>query len=178
MTLLHYFKKITFILLLVFLLMSISSQAADRVVINITGRVIASPCTVDNKGLYNVDLGSNIPSNMFNTPASGADWIPFDITLSDCPLGTSSVTATFTGTPDSDDPTTYANTNGSEFAQRVSIELQDTTGANLGNSKSLTKNVALNATVKFPLRARAYSKKGGVTAGKISTQVLMSLTYN
>lgn len=178
MTLPYSFRRLLTAITPVCLLLSTGAPAADTVTINITGKVVASPCTVDSNGTYNVNLGQNISAATLSASGSGSGWVPFDVTLSSCPSGTSSVTITFSGTPDSDDGTRYANTTGNGYAQRVAVELQDTSGSNAGNGKTLTKNVAGDKTVKFPLQARAYSAKGGVSPGNISAQVLMNLTYN
>lgn len=71
-------------------------NAAD-VTLYINGDIVASSCTVENNGIYNIDLGHNIPSRRLSEANSYSAWKAFYVTLSDCPVGTSRVTAHFTG---------------------------------------------------------------------------------
>ncbi|HGM6627006.1 TPA: fimbrial protein [Serratia marcescens] len=159
------------------MLLSTSTMAAD-VTINVTGKVVASPCTVDNNGNYNIDLGQNISAATLNPANSYSAWKNFNVTLSNCPAGTTKVTATFAGTADSNNTAMYANTTGTGFAQNVAVQLQNgTAGTNTGNGATMTVNVASSAAA-FPLQARAYSTPGGATTGNIAAAVLMNMTYN
>lgn len=159
------------------MLLSTSTMAAD-VTINVTGKVVASPCTVDNSGVYNIDLGQNISAATLNPANSYSSWKNFNVTLSNCPAGTTKVTATFAGTADSNNTAMYANTTGTGFAQNVAVQLQNSTaGTNTGNGATMTVNVASSSAI-FPLQARAYSTPGGTTPGNIAAAVLMNMTYN
>lgn len=159
------------------MLLSTGAMAAD-VTINVTGKVVASPCTVGNSGVYNIDLGQNISAASLNPAMSFSDWIPISVKLIDCPAGTTKVTATFSGTADSYNSAMYANATGTGYAQNVAVQLQNSTaGTNTGNGATMTVDVASNAAA-FPLQARAYSTPGGATPGNISTAVLMNMTYN
>ncbi len=159
------------------ILISTGTMAAD-VTINVTGKVVASPCTVDNSGVYNIDLGQNISAATLNPANSYSAWKNFNVTLSNCPAGTTKVTAAFSGTADSNNSAMYANTTGTGYAQNVAVQLQNgTAGTNTGNGATMTVNVASNAAT-FPLQARAYSTPGGATPGNISAAVLMNMTYN
>jgi len=167
------------ILVPLILLLSVKTFAADNVTINITGRVAASSCNIDNSGTYNINLGQKIPSVKLINANSYSDWIPFNFTLSKCPTGTSSVTATFSGNADSSDTTIYANATGDEYAKNVAVQLQNAeTGSNLGDKTTMNIKVASDKSVNFPLRARVYSTQGKATSGNISTTVLINLTYN
>lgn len=153
------------------------STAAD-VTINISGKVIASPCKIDNNGVYNIDLGQNISAATLNPANSYSTWKNFNVTLSNCPAGTTKVTASFSGTADSNNNAMYANTTGTGYAQNVAVQLQNsTTGTNTGNGSTMTVNVT-NSAATFPLQARAYSTPGSATTGNISAAVLMNMTYN
>ncbi|MCB3570831.1 fimbrial protein, partial [Klebsiella michiganensis] len=87
---------------------SLPAYAAD-VTLYINGDIVASSCTVENNGIYNIDLGQNIPSRRLSAANSYSEWKEFYVTLSHCPVGTSSVTAHFTGPVDGADPDLYAN---------------------------------------------------------------------
>lgn len=87
---------------------SLPIYAAD-VTLYINGDIVASSCTVENNGMYNIDLGHNIPSRRLNAANSYSTWTEFYVTLSHCPVGTSRVTAHFTGPLDGTNPNLYAN---------------------------------------------------------------------
>lgn len=161
---------------ILFLAMFSSSVFADPVSINITGNVVASPCTVDtaNSNLT-VDLGT-IQATDLATPASGSTFIPFAIKLKDCPTGTTTATITFSGTPDAAKPdSTYANTG---TATNTAVELQGSGGDLFGNGKFFTGTIAADHTYTFNLKTRAYSAAGSVMPGTISAVVQANFTYN
>lgn len=171
-------KKNKFTMAMAGVLISCGVYAAP-VTINITGKVTAAACTVDNSGAYNVIMPDVTAATLNPANSSGA-WKTFDVTLSSCPAGTSSVTAKFSGTPDSSDGNQYANTIGTGYATNVAVQLQNRSGtvADKGNNSTMTVNVDGSNQVTFDLQARPYSTAGGATVGNISSVVLMDLTYN
>lgn len=171
-------NKIKITVIPILLMINFDVQSADNININITGKVIASPCTIDNSGTYNVDFGKNVSASTLATSGSSSAWKAINITLSNCPAGTTKVTAVFSGTSDAEDNNLYANAVGSAYAKRVAIQLQDQSGTNVGNGTSLTENVSTDRIVTFPLQARLYTVNGGATPGTISSQVLFNVTYN
>ena len=153
------------------------SMAAD-ITINVSGKVVASPCTIDNSGIYNIDLGQNILAATLKQANSYSLWKVFNITLSNCPSGTTKVTATFSGTADGNNSTMYANATGTGYAQNVAIQLQNSAaGTNVGNGSTMTVDVE-NSNATFPLHARVYSAKGGGTPGNITASVMLNMSYN
>jgi minor fimbrial subunit len=154
----------------------LASVAQADTQLNITGTIKASPCTVDTTGTgVNVDLGQNIQAASLSTATSGSDWVTFPLKLKDCPASTSSVTATFAGTPADEKADVYKNTG---TATNVQVELQSAANANLGNGKTMTQPVSATTNdATFDLRARAYSFAGGVTPGSIIGTVQVSFTY-
>lgn len=157
--------------------MGCGSAQADPVNINITGNVVASPCTVNNgNSNLNVDLGTSIQASDLAAVSSGSTKKAFNLALSACPTGTSNVKVTFSGTADTTSTTMYKNTG---TATNVAVELsQQTTGTILGNGSTLTQAVQAGKTVTYALNARAYSAKGGVLPGNISSVVQANFTYN
>lgn len=178
MTTLHSVKKGLMALVVMGALIS-TSVFADPVTINITGKVTAAACTVDNSGIYNVSM-PDVTAAVLNSAASYGDWKTFDVTLSNCPAGTTSVRATFDGAADGADAGKYANTTGTGYANNVSVQLQNRSGtiADKGKNSTMTVNVDASKKAIFDLQARPYSSTGGGTVGNISTVVLMSFTYN
>lgn len=157
---------------------SMGADAADAT-ITITGKVTAAACTVNNSGSYTVIM-PEVTAATLNPAASFGTWKTFDVTLSNCPAGTSSVTATFDGTADSVDSAKYANTTGAGYATNVAVQVQNRSGtvADKGKSSTMTVNVDASKNATFDLQARPYSTAGGATVGNISTVVLMNFTYN
>ena len=74
--------------------------SADSVSVGVTGNIVASPCIFNggNSNL-NVNLGDIQATNMV-TPGSSSDPVAFNLLFTNCPAGTRSVTASFTGNPD------------------------------------------------------------------------------
>ncbi|HGM5490613.1 TPA: fimbrial protein [Serratia fonticola] len=150
---------------------------ADPTNINITGIVVASPCSVNNNDSnLNVDLGRNIQASDLAAAGSGSTLTPFTLSLTGCPSGTSSVKVSFSGAVDAASPTRYKNTG---TAVNLAVELsQQGTGTILGNGSTLTQAVQPDRTVTYALNARAYSVVGNVMPGNISAVVQANFTYN
>ena len=144
------------------LMLSTGLQAAD-VTITVNGRVVAKPCTVSVTNA-NVDLGNLYTYNL----ASAGDktvWHDVSLELTNCPVGTSKVTATFTGISDS---TGYYVNQGS--AGNIYLELQDRNAS----TKTIQVNDSTQAAT-FPLQVRAITVNGGATQGSI--QAVINVTY-
>lgn len=64
-----------------------ANAAADNVNIQITGRVIASPCTTVNGGQnpLTVSLGDDISASSLQSAGSNSPWVEFDVALTGCP---------------------------------------------------------------------------------------------
>ncbi|MDM4205827.1 fimbrial protein [Klebsiella spallanzanii] len=145
-----------------------ASNAAD-VTITVNGKVVARPCTISTPKAT-VDLGDLYTFNMLS-PGAASGWHSVTLDLSNCPVGTSRVTATFSGTADS---TGYYKNLGT--AGNLQLELQDTSGTrfNNGSAKTVAVNDATQST-SFPLRVRALTVNGGPTQGTI--QAVINITY-
>ncbi|OAT31838.1 FimG family fimbrial adaptor subunit [Buttiauxella brennerae ATCC 51605] len=152
--------------------------AADNIPIQISGRIIASPCTTVNNGIspLTVPLGDNIGAGTMQNAGANSDWVEFNIDLTNCPAGTINVKATFTGTPDTADNTRWLNM-ATTKAANTSVELKDkATNVMISNGSTLTAPVSSNKAT-FKLKTAAYTKLGAVTPGDISTTVLASFIY-
>ncbi|HHA2009518.1 TPA: fimbrial protein [Enterobacter mori] len=155
---------------------SYGAFAGDTVTLNITGNVVASPCVV-NGGASNidVDLGS-IQAATLAAAGSSSPEVPFDIKFTDCPTGTTSVLATFSGTSDSVAGTNYYKNTGTAGNVAVAL-IQTSTGNFKGNGTSITQTVQTDRTVTMSLKAKAYSSAGGATPGTIKSVVTATITY-
>lgn len=149
---------------------TLAAHAVD-VTITVNGRVVAKPCTVSTPSVQ-VNLGDLFSFN-FTQPGSGSAWHPITLNLTNCPIGTSRVTAKFTGTTDSTG--FYKNQGG---ATNLQLELQDTNGNNLNNGK--TKAVQVDdstLSASLPLQVRALSVKGNPKQGSIQAVINVTYTY-
>ncbi|WP_058913911.1 fimbrial protein [Entomohabitans teleogrylli] len=143
-------------------------QAAD-VTITVYGKVVAKPCTISIPNAT-VDLGDLYTFDLVSAGSASA-WKNVTLDLSNCPVGTSKVTATFSGTADS---TGYYSNQGT--AGNIQLELQDNIGTTLNNGA--VKTVQVNNTTQaasFPLQVRALTVNGGATQGTI--QAVINITY-
>ncbi|WP_409418451.1 fimbrial protein, partial [Klebsiella pneumoniae] len=102
---------------------------------------------------------------------SASAWHSVALDLSNCPVGTSRVKATFSGTADS---TGYYKNQGT--AGNIQLELQNEDGTTLNNGSSQSVQVdEASQSARFPLQVRALSVNGGATQGTI--QAVINVTY-
>ncbi|HBZ9641397.1 TPA: type 1 fimbrial protein [Citrobacter farmeri] len=152
--------------------------AGDSVSNDIKGKVVASPCTTINGGTATipVSLGDDIQTSSLATPGSGSTLVKFEFPITDCPVSTSNVKATFSGTADSVDNTLWKNT-ATSAAPNTAVELSDqATGTKLSNGSVLNAAVT-SGTATYKLQARAYSVQGSAKPGDIESIVVMSFEY-
>ena len=155
------------------LMLSVASptmQAAD-VTITVNGKVVAQPCAVSTKNAA-VELGDLYTFSLVTAGSSSA-WQDATLSLSNCPGGTSRVTASFSGTADA---TGYYKNQGT--AGNIQLELQDDAGAtlNTGTKKSVQVD-GTTQTATFPLKVRALTVNGGATQGTIQAVISVTYTY-
>lgn len=151
---------------------SIPSVWAADVTITVNGKVVARPCTVTNTD-NTVDLG-NLYTSDFYAAGDVSPWMPVTLSLTNCPVGTSQVTAAFSGTPDSTG-NYYANQGA---AGNVALQLAEISGTNVPNGT--TKKIAVNypaQTWSYPLQVRAITVNGNATQGTIQAVVNVTFTY-
>ncbi|WP_435339457.1 fimbrial protein, partial [Klebsiella aerogenes] len=100
-------------------------------------------------------------------------WHSTALDLSNCPVGTSRVVATFSGTADS---TGYYKNQGT--AGNIQLELQDDSGTTLNNGAQKSVQVDDSSqSARFPLQVRALSVNGGATQGTIQAVISVTYTY-
>lgn len=151
------------------LLVLSATVKADDVTITVNGRVVAKPCTISTP-TATVELGDLYTFSLVQAGASSA-WHDVVLSLTNCPVGTSKVTATFSGTADA---TGYYANQGT--ARNLQLQLQDNGGATLNNGANKTVQVdAGSQGASFPLQVRAITVNGGTTQGTI--QAVINVTY-
>jgi P pilus assembly protein, pilin FimA len=163
-------------ILLMSVLISGNIRSADVVNLNVTGNIIASPCVFNNgDDNKNINLGEFQAMNM-KTPGSSSDPVSFSLVFTQCPAGTQSVTATFTGTPDPSAGSDYYMNSGT--AKNIAIALTDTdSGALKGNGSSITRPIA-DSMATMAMQANIQSLTGNVLPGTVSAVVVVTMQYN
>jgi minor fimbrial subunit len=153
------------------LLMAASSLQAADVTITVNGKVVAKPCTVSTTNAT-VELGDLYTFSLASAGATSA-WHSVALDLSNCPIGTSRVVATFSGTADS---TGYYKNQGT--AGNIQLELQDSGGTTLNNGATQSVQVDdATQSARFPLQVRALTVNGGATQGTIQAVINVIYTY-
>jgi len=163
---------------ILFAFQAFSTQAANDVNINITGKVIASPCTTINGGSANlsVPVGDNIQAASLASPNSGTPMVKFDLPLTVCPLGTENVKATFSGTADAEDATLWKNV-AANAATNTAVELSDQSDSTILSNGSTLDAPIIGGAATYKLQARAVSKTGAVIPGDISSTIVVAFEY-
>lgn len=147
------------------------SQAVN---IDITGKVVASPCVVNgNNESLAVNLGDNIQADSLATSGSATAWTDVTLKLTNCPASTTSFSVAFAGTAD----TNYYKNTGT--ASNLKLELTDSSSNSAYKNGAKLENVAISTTshaYDLVMRARAVSN-GSVMPGTIVGQVQATFTY-
>lgn len=151
--------------------------AADTVNVSVTGNIVASPC-VFNGGNDNLDVNlGNIQASNMATPGSSSEPVPFYLMFTRCPVGTRSVTVTFSGNPDPIAGADYYMNSGS--ATNVAVAMREAGAGRLkGTGSSLTQNIATDRTATMAMQASVHAVNGGATPGSIGAVVVMTMQYN
>lgn len=135
------------------------SASSSALTIDITGTVVASPCTVNGGDeSLDVNLGNNIEADEMSSPGNATNWKNFSLKLTNCPPSTTSFSVAFAGTADSDDASFYANT-GTATNLKLALTSQD--GSTVFNNGSSLENVLIDTSTNaysLDLRTRAESK--------------------
>lgn len=165
-------KKIVSAFTALGVLLTTNTILAADVTITIHGKVVAEPCTIATT-TANVDLG-NLSTTALETAGSYSDWKTVTLNLTNCPIGTSNVVATFSGT--SDTSGNYFLNQGS--AGNIAVQLADSRGKNITNGGVLNSAVS-DATLAtaFNLEVRAISPDGSTTQGSIQSVVNVTYTW-
>ncbi len=149
-------------------------QAAD-VTITVNGRVVAKPCTIQTKEA-NVNLGDLYTRNL-QQPGSASGWHNITLSLTDCPVETSAVTAIVTGSTDN---TGYYKNEGT--AENIQIELRDDQDAALKNGDSktvivdeITRNAQFPHSIFLAFFLNQFLTLGYIMGKTISIKVLFGI---
>lgn len=97
-----------FPILIAALIVSMSGQAKSTE-IDLSGRVVASPCTVDTGTQNQTVTFRQARAIDYQEVGDTSEWQDFSLTLSRCPVSTTRVVATFIGDADLIDTSKFAN---------------------------------------------------------------------
>jgi minor fimbrial subunit len=161
----------------IFLSAYLHPALAESVTVNVTGNVIASPCTVDTGSVsQDVNFGQQIATKL-NVVGTASDWQSFQVKLVNCPASTRKATVTFNGIAFATDTTLYSNAG---TATGVAIQMAQDNDKNQiqGNGSSMTVDVdATLHTATYALAGRLISPSHNSGAGTVNSIVQMSFTY-
>lgn len=152
---------------------------ADSAVVNVNGRLVSSPCTVDTaKSDLTVNLGTFDAPSLAAAGAAGTQKT-FNLSLKDCPSSTTVVKAAFSGTAYKADAQAYANT-GTATNLGLQVKLYTDPWASITTFPGGTAQANVNTTdhtATFNMTVRPYTKTGGVMPGTINTPVTVTFIY-
>lgn len=149
---------------------------ADSTVVNFTGNVKKSPCTIDSTN-YNIDLGEWSTGDF---PAIGTTTTSkaLDIVLN-CPSSDIAVTAQIIGTADTSQTGTVKLTQTTDSATGLGIQLINESNTPLAiNSNFILSNAVTNKKISLSWKARYIQTSSTVTSGSANGVVNVSFTYN
>lgn len=172
---------------------SAMAATASGGTVNFSGKVVTSACAISaGSANIDVDLGEVRTATLAAAGSEASTAKAFAITLEDCeiadtsasteanPIAATTVSVTFTGTPDSSDTNSLAaGANGSATsAQHVAIRLYDEQGnvVKLGEPAAAIPLRKGANTLNFS--AKYYSPQGGATAGDASAVATYTVTYS
>lgn len=163
--------------LLSLLILNSGLALAENVTVNVTGRVTASPCTLDlaNSDL-NVNLGDSLEASDLANVGDTSTPVPFKLVVNACPTTTVSAVAIFGGSEDSGAPGRYVSTGA---AENIAVEVRDTSATPTLKGPGTTMTQAINAndhSATFYLQASVYAK-GTASGGTVASTMQVSFTY-
>lgn len=153
-----------------FILFNIYSVNAED--ITIQGTVVPGACNVSPSDM--AFTFEDLYSGNLAKAGSSSQWIDFNVTLTDCPVGTEKVLMKISGVP-ADDATYFANT---KDALNVLLQLTDPTHLfNYSNGSVVQTDVDNSHRAAFPLSARIYSPQGNGGSGDFESVITLDFTY-
>jgi type 1 fimbria pilin len=170
-------------LLLTFGLMVLAAPAgtaAAQTEFDIEGEIEPGTCEWAIQDIAQTVVLDPIDASVLNAKGSG-NFKTFNLQFSSCPPSTVSMTLTFLGTPDANDPLRFQNAG---TAQGTAVELESADGSTIGangtnNSRTIPiVQVPGTPTYGAQLDLQAgYWRVGTVTAGTVESVATFSVTY-
>lgn len=161
--------------------------------VNFNGKVVTSACAISaGSASVDVDMGEVRTATLAAPGSEASTAKTFSIVLEECeiadtsasteenPIAATTVSVTFTGTPDTTDTSSLAaGANGSDTsAQRVAIRLYDEQGKVIPLGEPATAIPLRKGSNTLNFSAKYYSPQGGATAGDASAVATYTVTYS
>jgi minor fimbrial subunit len=146
---------------------------ADSVTVNISGNVLASPCTVESSSPISVVLPDIFASDLSADGKVGTK-VAFELKLKDCPANTTKVTATYGGTASTLSPNSFKNTGTA--TELVLLVIDDAGGIIYPNTIRTAAIDSKKQTAVFKQTVQIYAK-GAAQPGTVSGNIIVSFTY-
>jgi minor fimbrial subunit len=146
---------------------------ADSVTVNISGNVVASPCTVESSSPISVVL-PDVDMATLSAAASTSAAESFELKLKDCPASTTKVIASYGGTVSTLATDSFIN-NGT--ATQIVLWVKDSDGTTI--KPNTTRTATIDSKTKkasFKQTVQLYSK-GLAQPGTVSGNIIVSFTY-
>ncbi|MBV7559732.1 fimbrial protein [Enterobacter sp. ENT02] len=159
--------------------LTMTNAFADSGTVNFTGEILETACEIDsNAQNLTVDLGK-YNKNELSEVGKKSVAKQFNITLKDCPAGSSSAQVRFEGTQDPTDSSLLALDNTPGAATGVAIKLLNSDMSNLAlnqDSKGYSLSEGSDNVLNFFAQYQATSST--VTAGPATSVANFSVVYN
>ncbi|EOI3443685.1 fimbrial protein [Cronobacter turicensis] len=160
--------------LLLLMLVIVAAQAqADDINLQINGTITAGSCDVDAASKNKtVEMGQAVASDF-----SYGLWVPFELSVINCPANVTSVDAAFTGQLDTYVSTAYANTG---TGRGVALQVADSKSMMymLPGGDKVTEPVdAMTHGATFTMRARYVRTSSLFVPGTFESAVQVTFTY-
>lgn len=172
------FKQLT-VAMLILGSFSLGARAEDGASINVTGNVIAGTCTVTpDSQSKEVKLG-NVSSLQFQRTGDGSPVQAFILRLEKCSTAVSSVTVTFNGEQDAQNPDLLAIEQTSGAANGIAVAIYDQSRKLVPmNTASASYELKPDQIVPLKFYARYLSTKDTVTSGNATATTTFVLNYD
>ncbi|WP_423739376.1 fimbrial protein [Cronobacter sakazakii] len=163
----------------VLFLLALSTSQALAIIAPLTCRLIssASACDVESASKNKtVDMGI-ATADAFSQPSTYGPWVPFELSVMNCPVATTAVDATFSGELDPTNSTAYRSTG---TGKGLALQLVD--GKNnmymLPGGDKYTETVdEATHSATFQLRARYVRTTEPLVPGTFESAVQVTFTY-
>ncbi|MGR7498087.1 fimbrial protein [Klebsiella aerogenes] len=161
--------------------------------VNFNGSIVNSACAISgNSANIDVQMGQVRAATLATAGSEASTSKAFNITLEDCaiadtsastpenPIAATTVSITFTGTPDTNDTNSLAAgpNGGSASAQNVAIRLYDEQGNIINLGEASTPVTLRSGSNIINFSARYFSPTGKATAGDASATATYTVTYS
>ncbi|ELY3456298.1 type 1 fimbrial protein [Cronobacter sakazakii] len=165
------------LLLLIMFALGAHRALADDINLQVNGAIIASACDVESASKNKtVDMGI-ATADAFSQPSTYGPWVPFELSVMNCPVATMAVDATFSGELDPTNSTAYRSTG---TGKGLALQLVD--GKNnmymLPGGDKYTETVdEATHSATFQLRARYVRTTEPLVPGTFESAVQVTFTY-